>query len=77
MTAVQVLLTILAVWSLSALLSSPAATFSQAVVLRSCSHHRACILVWPDGYQGSSTLDYLYVFLLILVAAGCWLVVVG
>ena len=23
-----------------------------------CSCSQACILVWPDGYQGVSTLDY-------------------
>ena len=41
--------------------SSFPALSSTPLVIR-CSGSQACILVWPDGLQGSSRRDYMWVF---------------
>lgn len=56
----SVLAVILSIWLVSGVMAAPAGYFSQQVDIRKCSDSKACILVWPDGYQGSSQLDYLY-----------------
>ena len=34
--------------------------FNSPLFVFRCFPEKACILVWPDGYQGSSAYDYVY-----------------
>ncbi|XP_015790474.1 tachykinin-like peptides receptor 86C [Tetranychus urticae] len=62
MTKHQVMLIIIMVWSLAALLSLPNLLYSElfTIPFQDGGYRVVCILVWPDGYAGQSTLDYLY-----------------
>ncbi|XP_053207994.1 tachykinin-like peptides receptor 86C [Panonychus citri] len=62
MTKHRVMLIIIMVWSFAALLSLPNLLYSRlfTIPFQDGGYRVVCILVWPDGYAGQSTSDYLY-----------------
>ncbi|XP_024084871.1 tachykinin-like peptides receptor 86C [Cimex lectularius] len=54
------------IWALSFLIGSPCLVYSTTITHKA-SGLTACILQWPDGYSGVSTLDYIYNLIFFLV----------